>query len=306
MAEIEAKELPQRGKEILTMDTMFARWIVERGEELRSGKDIKWQIKTLLRFIGGSREIAEFGNKDVNGFVQDAKLNDVGSVAINRCLERLRGTMNYAAKRWEATVRVIDWTEFRQEEEGAREVYLSPEEARRLMDILPGHIALSFAFTLYTGARLNELSTLVWERIDTERGVAMVATKAKGKKVIMRPLWLSQKALVILRQLDNAILPIARRLGCDDKKVFNLSNRRKHWEAARAQIGRKDVTWHDLRAMTASWSRQHARADITLISRALGHSDTKVTERYARVVDREIVEMLDQLPDITPLVRIEA
>jgi len=56
----------------------------------------------------------------------------------------------------------------------------------------------------------------------------------------------------------------------------------------------------------ATWSRQFAKADISLISKALGHSGTQVTERYARVVDREIVEMLDQLPDITPLQRIEA
>jgi hypothetical protein len=41
------------------------------------------------------------------------------------------------------------------------------------------------------------------------------------------------------------------------------------------------------------------RRDLSLIGKALGHSGTQVTERYARVVDQEIVEMLNQLPDIT-------
>jgi site-specific recombinase XerD len=37
---------------------------------------------------------------------------------------------------------------------------------------------------------------------------------------------------------------------------------------------------------------------MRLIQATLGHSDAKVTERYARVIDREIVTMLDKLPDI--------
>lgn len=289
MAEIEAKELPRRGVEILTVETMFSRWIVEHGQSLRSGKDIKWQVEKILRFIGGAREVRDLSNKDINGFVQDAKAEGAGAVTINRCLETLRAVMNYAAMRWEEPVKVIAWKTMRLKEAKAREVYLSPEEARRLMAILPEHIALAFAFTLYTGMRLNELETLRWEQIDLERGLATVETKGGGT----RPVWLSGKALVILRGLKaTAPFRISR--------VFDLTNRRKHWEAARNEIGRPDVHWHDLRAMTATWARQHSgQKDLSLIGKALGHSGTQVTERYARVVDREIVQMLDQLPDIS-------
>jgi hypothetical protein len=38
--EIEEKELPRRGQTILTVETMFSRWIIEHGKELRSSKDI--------------------------------------------------------------------------------------------------------------------------------------------------------------------------------------------------------------------------------------------------------------------------
>jgi integrase len=293
-AEIEANELPKRGKEVLTLASMFTRWTNERGNELRSGKDVAWQIEKLLQFIGAAREVAEIGNKDVNGFVHDAKLAKLGPVVINRCLERLRATMNYAAKRWEEPVRVIDWKEFRQREPRAREIYMSPEEARRLLDKLPSHIAEAFAFSLYTGCRLNELKTLDWSRIDWHRGVAMVITKAQGTDVTMRPLWLSEKAVRILKWM--------RRFEDGEPilsgQVFNLRNRRKHWEAARKAIGREDLHWHDIRAMTASWARKYAKADNTLIAETLGHSDVEVTRRYTRIVDREVVAMLDQLPDI--------
>jgi integrase len=163
---------------------------------------------------------------------------------------------------------------------------------RQLMDLLRSHIALAFAFSLYTGMRLDELETLIWGRIDFTRGAATVITKGRGKKLKTRTVWLSQKAIRILNTLTET-----RR---DQPVIFDLTNRRKHWEKAREGIGRTDVTWHDLRGMTATWSRQYAGADMRLIQATLGHSDAKVTERYARVIDREIVTMLDRLPDIAP------
>jgi len=291
--EIEENELPRRGVEILTVADMFSRWIDERGHELRSGKDIKWQIEMILRLVGGTKEVRELGNKDINAFVQDAKLEKAGPVVINRCLGRLRATLNYAAEMWEEPVKVISWKKLMQDEPNDREIYLSPEEARRLMEILPLHIGLAMAFSLYTGMRLDELTTLTWDRVDWERGAAAVFTKGRGKELIRRTVWLSGKAVAILIRIREMLAKT------DSGSVFDLTNRRKHWEKARVAIGRSDVTWHDLRGMTATWSRQYAGKDIRLISQALGHSDTKVTERYARVVDREIVEMLDQLPDIT-------
>jgi integrase len=299
--EIEDKDLPRRGQEILTIADMFSRWIDERGRELRSGKDIKWQIEMLLRLLGGAKIVRELGNREVSGFVQDAKAEKQGAVVINRCLGRLRATMNYAAIHWEEPVKVINWKAMMQREPKEREAYLTPDEARRLFEALPEHIALAFAFSLYTGVRLNELETLVWDRVDWDRGVAIVITKAQGMDPTTRNAWLSAKAIAILQML-NAKLPqqtAPRDVG--SLEVFDLTNRRKHWEAARKAIAREDLHWHDIRAATATWSRQYAGKDLRLIGKALGHTGgTEVTARYARVVDGEVVDMLDQIPDITP------
>jgi integrase len=295
--ELEEKELPRRGQEIITVADMFSRWIDERGHELRSGKDIKWQIEMILRLLGGAKIVRELGNKEVSGFVQDAKAEKQGPVVINRCLSRLRATMNYAAIHWEEPVKVINWKAMMLREPKERDVYIKPEEARRLFEALPEHIALAFAFSLYTGVRLNELETLVWDRVDLARGVALVVTKAQGTHVVTRNVWLSVKAAAILHQIQRS-LPTD---SAAKTPVFDLTNRRKHWEAARKAIGREDLHWHDIRAATATWSRQYAGKDLRLIGRALGHTGgTEVTARYARVVDSEVVDMLNQIPDITP------
>lgn len=283
--EIEARVLPKLGTDVLTVGRMFARWIIEYGHELRSKKDIKWQIERITASLGEDMEVDAISNATINGFVIAQKQKGAGPATINRCLETCRAVMNYAALRWEAPIRVINWRQFRQKEARIREVYLSPDEARRLMELLPEHIAAAFAFSLYTGMRLNELETLTWERIDFDRLACAVETKGGGERTV----WLSQKAAAVLARMDRKA----------SGRVFDLKNRRRHWERARKAIGRTDVHWHDIRALTATYARQFAKSDLRLISRALGHSDSKVTERYARVVDREIVTMLDQLPDIS-------
>ena len=50
------------------------------------------------------------------------------------------------------------------------------------MELLPQHIAMAFAFTLYTGCRLDELETLTWDRVDRGRSAAIVITKGRGTR----------------------------------------------------------------------------------------------------------------------------
>jgi len=282
--EIEENELRDLYKPRHTLEGMFSTWIEESGKELRSGKDIKWQITLLLEVMGGKTPIKDISNKTIHEFVQGAKERKKSHTVINRCLTRLRATLNYAARKWEAPVsNKIDWPSHFGKEPKVREIYLSPEDARRFMERLPNHIALAMAFSLYTGMRLTELSTLTWEQIDFDRGTASVDTKGGGRRTV----WLSKKAVSLLE-----LCPRQR------ASIFDLENRRKHWERVRKEMGRPEIHWHDLRAMTATWARQYAGKDLRLIGQAMGHSDTKVTERYARVVDREIATMLDMLPDL--------
>ena len=59
------------------------------------------------------------------------------------------------------------------------------------------------------------------------------------------------------------------------------------WDAVRREAGIEDVRLHDLRHTVAS---QAAIAGVPLpvIARLLGHSDVRMTMRYAHVGDREI------------------
>ncbi len=135
-----------------------------------------------------------------------------------------------------------------------------------------------------------EMATLEWDRVFIDRRMAIVQTKSK-KKDGTRKLVLTGKAIAVLQEI-----------GIKEKGlVFDLENRRKHFEAARKAIGREDFRWHDWRHLTATHTRMIAKPDQKLISKALGHSGTEATERYMHVLNEEVIELLDHLPDIMPV-----
>lgn len=293
---IETQEIPERVKPRVTVEGMFSAWIAEHGKDLRSGKDLSWQIRLLIDLMGSRTPIAEIGNAAVHEFTLKAREAGKSDVVINRCLTRLRATLRYAGKKWEATTQAerIDWASHFSAEPGEKEMYLSPDEARRAMAALPPHIALAFAFSYYTGARLNEVETLTWERVDLAGKVAVVETKGTGKGLKFRQLRLSENALKVLKSAHDAFAPNV----LIDGLVFDFTNRRRAWERARKAIGRPDVTWHGIRHTTATEAGKRTQSDKT-IGKLLGHTPgSRATQRYLHVMDGAIFEALEGLPDI--------
>ena len=296
--EIEENELHEYHKPKHTLEGMFSTWIEEHGKDLRSGKDIAWQIKLLLEVMGGETPIKEITNKTVHAFVHGAKALGKSDVIINRCLTRLRATLRYAGKKWEAPVSDrIDWSVHFLKEPDEKEMYISPQEAGRFLDALPLHIRIGFAFSYYTGCRLNEMETLTWDKVDLRGRVAVVKTKGVGKNPTYRALKLSDQAMTCLdlAARDGTGHPKMRFEG---QLVFDLTNRRRFWERARKLIGREDVTWHGIRHTTASEVGRTNKSD-KLIGKLLGHTPgSRATERYLHVMDDVAYQALSELPDI--------
>jgi integrase len=72
-------------------------------------------------------------------------------------------------------------------------------------------------------------------------------------------------------------LPAARK-----GPVFDWTNFRKRWEAARKAADMIDFRFHDLRHTFASWARMNG-ADLADICEAMYHSTVAVTMRYAHI-----------------------
>lgn len=171
---------------------------------------------------------------------------------------------------------------------GRRHRYLSPEEVRRLGEVLNREAASETAATaaiiikllILTGARRSEIEALKWSEVDFRFGMLRKETSKTGAKIIP----LARAALLILEEQrqwtagnEQWVFPGAKGGGPFD----GLG---KEWTKVRKLAGIPDVRIHDLRHTFASFGAGGG-VGLPLIGGILGHSQASTTQRYAHLAD---------------------
>lgn len=174
--------------------------------------------------------------------------------------------------------------------------YLTRDEARALLRgarQFP-HVRAFIALSLATGARMSALLELTWQRVDFKRGTISLAlndvmdeTRKRRATVPM-----NRRARRYLRVLSEART-------CDHVIEWGghrVKSVKKGFKAAATRAGLSDVTPHILRHTAASWMAERG-TPIFNISKYLGHSDSRITERrYAKLTPdylKDAAEALD-------------
>lgn len=170
---------------------------------------------------------------------------------------------------------------------GTKERYLTPEEARRLLQALDAcskkRSAQAIRLLLFTGARKSEILGARWEHVDMARRLLTVPLSKSGKA---RHIPLSDDAVRVLRAIPRGESPwvFPRNDGKGHiTSVFTL------WSRLRASLGLNDVRLHDLRHSFASFLVNAGRS-LYEVQRCLGHCDPKVTMRYAHLTQNALVK----------------
>lgn len=164
-----------------------------------------------------------------------------------------------------------------------KERYLSRSEARALLRgarRFP-HVRAFIALSLATGARQSALLELTWDRVDFNRKrISLSLGDAEDEQRKRRAtVPMNKRALRYLRVLNEA-KTCNHVIEWGGHRVLSI---KKGFKAACVRAGLEGITPHILRHTAASWMAESG-VDMFRISRYLGHSDTKVTERrYAKL-----------------------
>jgi len=133
--------------------------------------------------------------------------------------------------------------------------------------------------SLNTGMRQGEVFELTWREVDIDRREITVEG-AKAKSGQTRHIPLNDEAVAVLAdwkaQSDGAALVFP---GKDGRPFDNV---RKSWDAVLVAAGIEDFRWHDMRHTFAS-KLVMAGVDLNTVRELLGHSDIKMTLRYAHL-----------------------
>jgi len=147
----------------------------------------------------------------------------------------------------------------------------------------------AFLFACFTGLRISDIKKLTWVNI---RGEQLLIRQKKTDSI--NGLKLHTFPLEILEQ--------QKRDGYQEDKIFDvipsenkINNHLKIWKE-KAGI-KKHITFHIARHTFATLLLTFDN-DIYTVSKLLGHKDVKVTQIYAKLIDKKKDEAIDKLPSI--------
>ena len=177
---------------------------------------------------------------------------------------------------------------------GRSERFLSPEEYRRLGEVLverevdhPLHVA-AVRLLLLTGCRKSEILALEW-RFYRDGNLHLPDGKTGPRTV-----WLCRAARDILDSLPRS----------SSRFVFPIEYSRAprawlngFWSQARIETGLEDVRLHDLRHSYASMALLGGES-IRAVGRLLGHEKPSTTLKYAHLSDASVREAVDALAPV--------
>lgn len=172
--------------------------------------------------------------------------------------------------------------------------FLSDVERTALLDACRGSanplLYPIVVLALSTGARHNEIRSLVWSQVDLERRVIrLIETKNRERCALP----LTGLAYDLVRDLHanrraDTELVFPRP---DGKRPVYIEN---DWNKALAQAGIEDFRFHDLRHTAASYLAMNG-ATLAEIAEVLGHKTLQMVKRYAHMSEQHTMGVVERM-----------
>ena len=260
-----------------TFKEACARWLTEKSHKKSLGEDRKKIEFFLSKF--GDRLISELTRDEIEA----VRPQDVTGSTRNRYRALIRAMLRAAERDWEWIDRA---PVIKSEAEPKRRVsFLTRDQAEVLIACLPEKYRMPVRFALLTGLRRSNVFGLTWEKVDLERGVAVVeADEAKAGKRIVVPL--NKQARELLASLPE---PRTGRVWGDLTRVWANT-----WEAACKRAGVPGFRFHDLRHTWASW---HAMAGtpLAVLQELGGWNSHEMVQRYAHLSPEHLASAAERV-----------
>ena len=289
MEAIEGKFFPQRQKQKLTFAEAADKYWSSHLSKKKSAGKLKYTLNAIKKYFG-NRPLACITTDDVQQFYNE-RLEETSPSTANRHFTTLCAVINKAIKlklyRGENPCNGVD----KEKENPARTNYLDKKQIEDLLNFAPERSQKLIAFAIGTGMRRGEILRLNWSDIDFRNNIIHVYVSKSGY----------QREIPILTSLRPILLSMNPQM---NSKVFPLTEKmvEHDFKKAREKAGISGLHFHDLRHTFASHFMMNG-GQLPTLQRILGHSDLKMTQRYAHLSPtylRKSIEIMNHLiPQLT-------
>ncbi len=254
------------------------------------GSDLSfWKTHLLPKF--GHKHLDELTQQEVINAQQSMRKAGYAEGTANKWIVQIRYMYNVAKKLGIPGSDFNPGTDIKQFTVEGRERFLNSDETERLREAVEKseNTQLKYIVTLLLmlGCRKRELLDSKWEHFDLDRRGWRIPISKSGKA---RHVQLSASAVAVLAQLP-------RWDGCpyvipNPKTRLPYTGIHVSWDTARKRAGLPDVRMHDLRHSFAS-NLVNAGVSLFVVSKALGHTNTLMTQRYSHLSDETMFAAAD-------------
>lgn len=292
----------------ITLNDAFVAFWQEKASKTKHGQTgQRYHMKVLLDALGRHTLLSSLDDRAINAGVQamqsrkatKGRPEALSGATVNRYLATLRLVCKRAKDVWKAEVG--DWSagEHKQDEAKHREVFLTHDQARLLVEHAVPHLRPILMLAFATGMRKANVVRLRWESVSLDMARALVIQKGERRLAVDLP----DMAVRLLAALQPD--PAERRgpifwfgnpaAGCDCTRCTNraffgqpIQDVKRSFQSALKASGLAEVQgmrtrFHDIRHSHAS----HLLAvtgDLLLVSKRLGHANVATTQRYAHLL----------------------
>jgi integrase len=345
LGQVKMGETPQKKKHT---DNLLLKDFLARDYEPWAIAERKSGAKTLVLMRAAFKQfldkpVIDLSIKTVEKWRQDRMRDGSKAATCNRRIAELKAAFNWGMKREFLESNPLDRLEKLKEHDSDIKVrYLTDDERVRLMatlgarelriradrksnnewrlergySLMPDingeyadHMKPMILVSLNTGIRQGNLFALLWGDIDFERKTFMLRAKdTKGGKTLHLPMNSAiVKVLAAWREQSADTLPEA--LVFPSPKTGGLLNNVKTaWHTILRDAEIENFRWHDMRHDFASQLVMRG-ADLNTVRELMGHTDLKMTMRYAHLapnIKQDAVELLTEEKENKIIGRISA
>lgn len=246
-------------------------------------------FRLRIQGVFGHKRLNQISRQQIQLFHTALKSEGLADATCNHHIKLLRHAFNLA----------IDWEMLETnpaarvplfQEDNKIEHYMDDVELERLLNVLRTDenvtVCLIAMFLLSTGCRLNEVLSAKWSDLDLERRVFVIrVSNSKSKK--LRSVPLNDSALDVIIKLNTKEKFENLFINFQTGKPYTTIT--KVWQRLRKAAELPKLRLHDLRHQYASFLVNGGRT-LYEVQQILGHSDPKVTMRYAHLSTKALQE----------------
>lgn len=294
------QELEKKNQTVWTIDRLWQSYQEERKKNFkcrsseRNSREDNGAYENHLKKTFGDREPSELTPFEINKFANKLLETKTASTVLN-VMGLLTRAVNYGNNNGLIKPTLIKVNLPRPNNQKTE--FLTNEQIRKLIQTLDSEedyqLAMAMKLALFTGMRRSEITNLLWQDVDLERGFIWIRN-AKGKVDTAIPI--NKNAREILENHPR----IAELVFLDERDHGIIKNQTDKFRNLRDKAGLpKDYRpMHSLRHTYASMLASSGKVDLYTLQKLMTHKDTKMTQRYAHLRDETLKKASEVAVDV--------